>query len=53
VHGDPRSATAEKGRRIFDTAVKELVRLVQEWRRWPIEERADLHTNPVQGDIAW
>ena len=53
VHGDPTSATAEKGKRIFETAVEELISLVREWRSWPVADRADMHTNPVQDDIRW
>jgi creatinine amidohydrolase len=53
VHGDPTSATAEKGKRIMEAAVEGLIALVREWRAWPVEERQDMHTNPVQGDIRW
>ena len=32
IHGDARTATAEKGRVIFETAVTRLVGFVDEWR---------------------
>ena len=53
VHGDPTSATAEKGREIFEAAVEGLVGLAREWKTWPVEERKSMHTNPVQDDIRW
>lgn len=53
VHGDPTVATREKGEAIFEAAVSGLVGVVDEWRSWPIAERSDQHTNPVQGDIRW
>ncbi|MEE2657854.1 MAG: creatininase family protein [Candidatus Latescibacterota bacterium] len=53
VHGDPTVATAEKGRIIFEAAVKGLLRAVDELRAWPIEVRADQHERPVQRAIRW
>lgn len=53
VHGDPRKATAEKGRRIFEAAVKGLLELVDELRQWPVEERADMHRLPAQKSVRW
>ncbi|HEY7032002.1 MAG TPA: creatininase family protein [Thermomicrobiales bacterium] len=53
VHGDARTATAEKGRVIFETAVTRMLELVDEWRAWPIAERRDFHTGPVQKQIRW
>jgi creatinine amidohydrolase len=53
VHGDPTKATAEKGRILFEAAVTGLVQLVDELRAWPVAERKDMHTQPVQGDIRW
>ena len=53
VHGDARPATAEKGEIIFETAVTRLVELVDEWRAWPLADRRDFHTNPVQDFIRW
>ena len=53
VHGDPTSATAAKGKIIFEAAVSGLVQLVDELRAWPIEKRADMHTLPVQAGVRW
>ncbi|NLE99798.1 MAG: creatininase family protein, partial [Anaerolineales bacterium] len=53
VHGDPTAATAEKGRVIFEAAVSALVGFVDEWKAWPLGERSDQHTGPVQSDIRW
>ena len=53
VHGDARSATAAKGKVIFEAAVGRLLEIVDEWRAWPIAERTDQHTAPVQGNIRW
>lgn len=53
VHGDARTATAEKGEVIFEAAVTGLIGLVEEWQQWPIAERSDQHTGPVQKQIRW
>lgn len=53
VHGDARTATAEKGEVIFETAVSRLLELVDEWRGWPIADRRDFHERPVQTQIRW
>jgi len=53
VHGDPTQATAEKGQAIFEAAVTNLIAFVDEWRAWPIAERQDQHTQPVQEQIQW
>jgi creatinine amidohydrolase len=53
VHGDARTATAEKGKVIFETTVSRLIELVDEWKAWPIADRRDMHTTPVQSDIRW
>lgn len=53
VHGDATTATAEKGAVIFEASVTGLIEVVDEWRAWPIAERADQHRNPVQRDIRW
>jgi len=53
VHGDPTAATAAKGKVIMDAAVNGLVRVVKEWQDWPIGERRDQHTGPVQSQIRW
>lgn len=53
VHGDATTATAEKGSVIFEAAVTALIGIVDEMRAWPIAERADQHTHPVQSHIQW
>jgi creatinine amidohydrolase len=53
VHGDPTTATAEKGKVIFEAAISGLINVVNEWRNWPIAERSDQHTQPVQSKIRW
>ena len=53
VHGDATTATAEKGKVIFEAAVSGLIDLVDEWKAWPIADRKDQHTGPVQSDIRW
>jgi creatinine amidohydrolase len=53
VHGDPRAATPEKGRVIFEAAVSGLLAVVDEWQRWPIAKRSDQHRGSVQSHIRW
>jgi hypothetical protein len=53
VHGDPTKATAEKGKIIFEAAVSGLIGVVDELRGWPLPERSDQHTGPVQSQIRW
>ena len=53
IHGDPTTATAEKGQIIFEAAVSRLIEIVDEWRTWPIAERSDQHIQPVQSKIRW
>ena len=53
VHGDATAASAEKGKVIFEAAVSGLIELVDEWHNWPIAERSDQHTGPVQKQIRW
>lgn len=48
VHGDPRTATAAKGQVIFEAAVNGLCAFIEEWRDWPITQRSDQHTHPIQ-----
>ncbi len=53
VHGDARTATAEKGKVVFEAAVNKLGEIVEEWQAWPINERSDQHALPVQKQIRW
>jgi hypothetical protein len=53
VHGDPRVATAEKGKIIFEAAVEGMIEAIDEIKAWPIEDRRDMHTHPTQKGIRW
>jgi creatinine amidohydrolase len=53
VHGDPRAATAEKGKVIWEAALAGLIEFIDEWRDWPLADRQDQHTHPVQSQIRW
>jgi len=53
VHGDPTTASAEKGEIIFNAAVAGLIEVVDEWRDWPMAQRSDQHTGQVQSQIRW
>ena len=53
VHGDPTKASHEKGRRIADAIMKEMLVWLDEFRAWPIEGRQDQHRLPVQREIRW
>ena len=53
VHGDPTRATADKGKVIFEAVVSHLIGVIDEWRTWPIGERQDQHSGPVQNRIQW
>jgi creatinine amidohydrolase/Fe(II)-dependent formamide hydrolase-like protein len=53
VHGDPTSATAEKGRVSFEGAVERLVDLAREWQAWPLEKRRDQHDRKPDPGIRW
>lgn len=53
VHGEPSAATPEKGKVIFEAAVSEMIKLIDEFSNWPVAERKDQHTQPVQDTIRW
>jgi creatinine amidohydrolase len=53
VHGDPTKATAQKGKVIFDAVISGLTEIVDELRAWPIAQRSDQHSHPVQSGIRW
>ena len=53
IHGDPTSATAEKGKIVLEASVTGLIEIIDEWRQWPIAERSDQHEQPVQSNIRW
>jgi creatinine amidohydrolase len=49
VNGDPTLATAEKGRVIFESVVRNFVRLVREFKNRPDGERVDYHRTEWRG----
>ena len=51
VHGDATTATAEKGRIIFEAAVTGLGDVVNDLHAWNIAPRTDQHTNAIQSSI--
>jgi len=53
VHGEPVAATTEKGKVIFEAAVIEMVNLVEEFQQWPLADRTDQHSHPVQDKVQW
>lgn len=53
IIGEATIATEEKGRTIFESFVENMVGFVDEFREWPIAERKDQHTHPVQSSIRW
>jgi creatinine amidohydrolase len=53
VHGDPTKASATKGKILFEACVDGLLGFIDEWRAWPIADRSDQHSGPVQRQIRW
>jgi len=55
VHGDATTATAAKGKVIFEAAVTRLIEAVEDLQNWPIAERRDMHTtiSPERSSIIW
>jgi creatinine amidohydrolase len=53
VHGNPLVATPEKGRKILEAIMKEMLVWLEEYRVWPVEKRQDMHRLPVQAEIRW
>jgi creatinine amidohydrolase len=51
VMGQPSLATAEKGRRIFEEAVTQMVRFVAEFQARPAHPRVDHHARPPTGPL--
>ena len=49
VNGDPTLATAEKGRVIFESVVRNFVRLGREFKNRPDGERVDYHRTEWRG----
>jgi creatinine amidohydrolase len=53
VLGDAEKATAEKGKRAYEEAVKQLVRFVRWWKDRPKDARKDRHRTPPTMPIPW
>ena len=53
IIGEATKGTAEKGRTLFESFVENMVGFVDEFAAWPIAERKDQHTHPVQRSIRW
>ncbi len=53
VLGEPELATAEKGKQVYDEAVKQLVRFVSWWKDRPKDRRRDRHRKPPTMPIPW
>ncbi len=53
VHGNPTKASPEKGQRILEIILREMLVWLDEFRAWPVEKRQDMHRLPVQSDIRW
>src|SRR5437588_2890755 len=53
VLGEAELATAEKGRQVYEEAVKQLVRFVTWFKDRPKDERRDLHRKPPTMPMPW
>jgi creatinine amidohydrolase len=53
VLGDAEKGSVEKGRQVYEEAVKQLVRFVNWWHRRPKDQRRDLHRKPPTMPIPW
>ena len=53
VLGDAELATAEKGREVYEEAVKQLVRFVTWWQTRPKDVRRDFHRKPPTMPMPW
>jgi creatinine amidohydrolase len=53
VHGDPRSATAAKGKVIWDAVLAGMQETVRDLLDWPDQKRRDQHRLPVQSSVRW
>jgi len=53
VLGDAELATEEKGRRVYEEAVKQLVRFVTWFKDRPKDQRRDFHRTPPTMPIPW
>jgi creatinine amidohydrolase len=53
VLGEPELASAEKGKRAYDEAVRQLVNWVTWFKDRPKDQRRDLHRHPPTMEIPW
>jgi creatinine amidohydrolase len=53
VLGEPELATAEKGRQVYEEAVKQLTRFVAYFQDRPVDPRRDRHRKPPTMPIPW
>lgn len=53
VLGDAELATEEKGREVYEEAVRQLVRLIQWFHGRPKDQRKDRHTTPPTMPMPW
>jgi creatinine amidohydrolase len=53
VLGEPELATAEKGRQVYEEAVKQLVSFVTWWKDRPRDVRRDRHRQPPTMPMPW
>lgn len=53
VHGDPRSATAVKGKVIWEAVLGGMQEAVHDLEGWPEQKRRDQHRLPVQSSVRW
>ena len=53
VLGEPELATAEKGRQVYEEAVKQLVRFITWFKDRPQDQRRDHHRKPPTMPIPW
>ncbi len=53
VLGEPELATEEKGRQVYEEAVKQLVRFVSWWKDRPKDVRKDRHRTPPTMPMPW
>jgi creatinine amidohydrolase len=51
--GEAELATAEKGRQVFEEAVKQLARFVNWWKGRPKDQRRDLHRKRPTMPMPW
>jgi creatinine amidohydrolase len=53
VLGEAELATAEKGRQVYEEAVKQMVRFITWWKDRPKDRRRDLHRKPPTMPMPW